>query len=121
MSWLNKSFSQLQDVSASISSFTQDVLAAEPPPIGNHHIEKLHLYTKHSLDDHSSDQFAEYRSQIDYYKREVERLKNGDSIESKIRTDEISRQYDEEIQKNDDLSLQACLPPLFSPLQPIFR
>ena len=31
MSWLNKSLSQLTDVTSSISKFTEDVLAAEPP------------------------------------------------------------------------------------------
>ena len=34
MSWLNKSLSQLTDVTSSISKFTEDVLAAEPPTQG---------------------------------------------------------------------------------------
>ena len=49
MSWLNKSLSQLTDVTSSISKFTEDVLAAEPPG---------------GPDDGSDDQLAEYRRQL---------------------------------------------------------
>ena len=48
MSWLNKSLSQLTDVTSSISKFTEDVLAAEPPGPGE--------------DD--GGQLAEYRRQL---------------------------------------------------------
>ena len=47
MSWLNKSLSQLTDVTSSISKFTEDVLAAEPP-----------------TGEDDGDQLAEYRRQL---------------------------------------------------------
>ena len=55
------------------------------------------------------EQIEEYRNQIEYYKKEVDRLKNGDSIESKIKLDEIERHLEQERQKSDDYSVQVII------------
>merc|ERR1712131_776 len=92
MSWLNKSLSQLTDVTSSISKFTEDVLAAEPP-----------------TGEDDGDQLAEYRRQLDYYKAELEKAINGksDSIEVKIEIDDLKRKLESKTLQNDELQIQV--------------
>merc|ERR1712131_451089 len=92
LSWLNKSLSQLTDVTSSISKFTEDVLAAEPP-----------------TGEDDGDQLAEYRRQLDYYKAELEKAINGksDSIEVKIEIDDLKRKLESKSLQNDELQLQV--------------
>merc|ERR1712008_180676 len=98
MSWLNKSLSQLTDVTQSISKFTEDVLAAEPPPI----------------DESDSDgQLAEYRHQLDYYKRELEKAMNspsgggGETMEARIEMADLKRTLETKSIKLDELQIQV--------------
>lgn len=97
MSWLNKSLSQLTDVTSSISKFTEDVLAAEPPTQGG--------------EDETGDdgQLAAYRRQLDYYKAELEKAMNGNSnsIEVKIEIDDLKRKLESKTLQNDELQLQV--------------
>lgn len=97
MSWLNKSLSQLTDVTSSISKFTEDVLAAEPPTQGG--------------EDGTGDdgQLAAYRRQLDYYKAELEKAMNGNSnsIEVKIEIDDLKRKLESKTLQNDELQLQV--------------
>merc|ERR1712045_358395 len=78
---------------SSISKFTEDVLAAEPPGPGE--------------DD--GGQLAEYRRQLDYYKAELEKAINGksDSIEVRIEIDDLKRKLESKTLQSDELQIQV--------------
>ena len=88
-------------------------MAAEPPPIGKTTFIKSHsLITR--IDESDSDgQLAEYRRQLDYYKRELEKAMNspsggGETMEARIEMADLKRTLETKSIKLDELQIQVC-------------